>query len=205
MATAAPKAPIEQTITLAEMQAQQPLTTATSGKIAIVWNPDKDSEALPAPGGATNDRPFIYDVPDRAALERLRNRRLDIMESDPVRAMALQIEMPTGFRTVRLSPGLNWSDSDLWDAAVADSTANAPNMYRPVDVIQRLINDGAIDVLRRNGGAITGTIGDYPGDAQIRIIGMLEQADLVKLGEVPHPASITTAIMERLKLLAGIM
>ncbi|MGL6350261.1 MAG: hypothetical protein ACRC2U_10580 [Aeromonas sp.] len=199
--------PTEPLVTLAEHQAQQPLTTLNGGKIAIIWDPKRVRHVGKVSEDAINIRPFSFDWVVKEDLDRIIAKRRQAEQE--FREQQLNLQLPA-FKNVRLEPGLNWIDADLWAEAEAESASRTTTVVRKIggvpeyDLIATYKKDGAIEVLDRLHNANSGTIADYAPPEQCRIIDQIKDVnELLKIGEKPHVATVTDHLSKRLAHLTG--
>ena len=174
-----------------------------TGKIAIIWNPDRDKDVPDAPTGSVNERPCLFDWVNIAEVEAIRKMREEL---DPFKAQMLNPVTLKGAQTLRLNPGINWIEIELWEAAKAESTRRSVSGERhdSRDYLQRLIDDRAITVLSAKGGNLTGTIADYSVEEARQIIETIsDMRTLMEYQSLSKDAGISSLLADRMEKLQG--
>lgn len=171
-----------------------------SSKRAILWNPDRDPGAYSLPKGTIKTRPFAMPYLDES---RMAITPLSKGEAVP------------SFKSIALSPGLNWIKVSEWDSALAAAarygqpsemptpTSTAPQRLSAstnhgVDPIQSLVEAGAIVVLKHRLTALSGTINDYDQASIKRAVELQDDSSLLNIWKVdvqansidPHPQKV---------------
>lgn len=115
----------------------------TGGKIAIVWEPDREPGASPPLLGARSVRSWTYSWVDKDATDR--------------RAALPNGHRPPAFKNLELlRPGLNWVSRQLWHEAQSDAEARPDS-----NPIAARIESGAIRSYTPIVDNLTGTLADY--------------------------------------------
>lgn len=174
-----------------------------TGAIAIIWNPDRDQDVLPAPNGTVNERPCLFDWVPVAEVESILKNRAAL---DPFQAQMLTPVSIKGGKNLRLSPGINWVEIGQWEEAKAESTRRSVSGERhdSRDYLQRLINDRAITVLPTKGSTLTGTIADYGPDEARQIIETIsDMRTLMEYQSLSKDAGISSLLADRMEKLQG--
>jgi hypothetical protein len=175
-----------------------------TGKIAIIWHPERDSKVAKPPIQTKSHRPFVFEWIDQADVAKNRQLRedMDILKS--------QMISPMPFKTagvVRLEAGLNWVELPKWEAAIFESARRleAEDYCSDEDQLQRLIRENAIEVMpRANDAQATGKIADYPPASQIRIIESIDDAGtLIKMIDESLAPSARERLVARIAQLDG--
>jgi len=174
-----------------------------AGKIAIIWNPDRDQDVLPAPNGTVNERPCLFDWVPASEVESIRKTRDEL---DPFKSQMLTPVSLKGGKILRLNPGINWVEIGLWEEAKAESNRRSVSGERhdSRDYLQRLINDRAITVLPTKGAALTGTIADYGAEEARQIIETISDIrTLMEYQSLCKDAGISSLLADRMEKLQG--
>jgi hypothetical protein len=175
---------------------------ANKGRVAIIWNPDQDSKVPRPPVGTKSPRPFVFEWVDQSELEKKRKEReeMDILKSQMVSPLPLKT---IGFR---FEPGLNWVESQKWEAAIVESARRleAEDYCADEDQLQQLMRDGAIRKLATRSENITGTIVDYNlAEARQIIDAVNDLGTLMDFQALSSDTGLSKAILDRIERLQG--
>ena len=136
-----------------------------TGKIAVIWSPEKDSHVPAPPVGSKSDRPFNHSwIADSGEVEKRRQLEEDAFNSGKSRQYRAMKTEEINFP----APGLHWVDAALWESAVSDDER------KPEDrrYLARLLKESALLVLRpENGGTEIESISGFSYNDATAIIG----------------------------------
>jgi hypothetical protein len=166
--------PVPEAVSQADPMAEAP--TVLNGKIALIWDPTRDTAVAPSVGTATPIRTYHYSLVAGYA-QQSENR-------------AIPQFVTLDFRLV----GRNWIDNELWQQAKAQSKQQSN------DPLGRLLRLRAIREFVPIVGTLTGTLSDYSiEDAQELILGVFDVDVLRAEQKAEQRPELVTYIAQRIR------
>lgn len=165
--------------------------TKPTGVVAIVWEPDRDSQGPPAPQGYSSIRGFDVAFVDEQASEA----------TAPTKDFKGELRKTPRYGAVGLPlVGLNWVDGERWNYALSMVQKHNPGSYTR---IQQLIADGAIQIFYPiESGRPEGRLEDYSLEDQKRLVRSVYNTDaLMTKRRTSQDAELTRVIDDHLATL----